>query len=84
MTHDDGSKDRPASRRLPRGIAQTIGGVLFGFDQQVWRNQPPPHELVHHARPDASVPAGDGGRLVVSVPEPSGPDTPAGAPPDRT
>jgi hypothetical protein len=42
--------------------------VLFGFEQQVWRNQPPPHELVHHARPDDPVPAGDGGFLRLELP----------------
>ncbi len=51
-------------------MGQSIGGVLFGFEQQVWRNQPPPHELVHHARPDDKVPAGDGGFLTVELPLP--------------
>ena len=53
-------------RRQPLG--QTIGGVLFGFEQQVFRNAPPPHELVHHARPDASVAAGDGTMLTIGMP----------------
>jgi hypothetical protein len=47
--------------------------VLFGFEQQVWRNVPPPHELVHHARPDDPVPAGDGGFMTLEIPEPLGP-----------
>lgn len=58
---------RPSSRRKPP-VGQSIGGVLFGFEQQVWRNQPPPHELVHHARPDDPVPAGDGGFLTFELP----------------
>jgi hypothetical protein len=49
-------------------LGQTIGGVLFGFEQQVLRNQPPPQELVHHARPDAPVPAGNGVLLRIEMP----------------
>jgi hypothetical protein len=44
--------------------------VLFGFEQQLWRNQPPPHELVRHARPDDPVPAGDGGFMTLGLPRP--------------
>jgi hypothetical protein len=51
-----------------RSTAQTIGGVLFGFEQQVWRTAPPPQELVHHARPDAPVPAADGTMLTIEFP----------------
>jgi hypothetical protein len=54
-------------RRAP--IGQTIGGVLFGFEQQVWRTAPPPHELVHHARPDAPVPAADGSFVTITMPD---------------
>ena len=49
-------------------FGQTIGGVLFGFEQQVLRTTPPPQELVHHARPDAPVPAGDGGVIRIEMP----------------
>ena len=49
-------------------IGQSIGGVLFGFEQQVFRNIPPPHELVHRARPDNPVPAGDGGLVTIELP----------------
>ena len=58
---------RVKRRRRP-SAAQTIGGVLFGFEQQVWRTAPPPQELVHHARPDAPVPAGDGTMLTIELP----------------
>lgn len=58
-----------------RPIGQTIGGVLVGFDEQVWRHRPPADELVHHARPDDPVPAKDGSLLTIELP----PDTP-GAP----
>jgi hypothetical protein len=46
-----------------------MGGVLFGFDQQVWRNAPPPEELVHHARPDGPVAAADGSTLEIRMPD---------------
>ena len=55
-------------------LGQSIGGVLFGFEQQVFRNQPPPHELVHHARPDDPVPAADGGLLTIELPPDVDPD----------
>ena len=59
---------KPRKRNGPTA-AQTMGGVLFGFEQQIWRTAPPPQELVHHARPDASVPAGDGSFLTISMPD---------------
>jgi hypothetical protein len=66
------TEDRtPAAKKKPP-MGQSIGGVLFGFEQQVFRDQPPPHELVHHARPDASVPAGDGTFLTIELPRPDG------------
>jgi hypothetical protein len=49
-------------------MSQSIGGVLFGFEQQVWRNVPPPEEVVHHARLDGPV-AADGSRLVIGMPD---------------
>jgi hypothetical protein len=59
-------------RKQPLG--QSIGGVLFGFEQQIFRNQPPPHELVHHARSDDPVPAGDGGFVTIDLPDDAHPD----------
>jgi hypothetical protein len=58
----------PPRRRRQESIGQTIGGVLFGFEQQVLRTMPPSQELVHHARPDAPIPAGDGSMIHVSMP----------------
>lgn len=63
------SADPPKRRRRHRqSAAQTMGGILFGFEQQVWRTAPPPQELVHHARPDAPVPAGDGSMITIELP----------------
>jgi hypothetical protein len=58
---------KPRKRRRS-STAQTIGGVLFGFEQQVWRTAPPAQELVHHARPDAPLPAGDGTMITIQLP----------------
>ena len=79
--HDADAEEPIAPRPRKRGqsMGQSIGGVLFGFEQQVWRNVPPPHELVHHARPDDPVPAGDGGFMTLEIPEPLGPATSAPA-----
>lgn len=68
------------TKRRKQPLGQTIGGVLFGFEQQVLRNVPPPHELVHHARPDASVPAGDGSIVTIELPADDPDPTPAELP----
>lgn len=83
---EPGRPPKPGKRKQPLG--QSIGGVLFGFEQQVWRNQPPPHELVRHARPDSPVPAGDGTMVTIELPEdapsdPFSPDDPADPEPSR-
>jgi hypothetical protein len=68
--HDDDEavvQPRPKRRKGPTR-AQTMGGVLFGFEQQIWRTAPPAQEMVHHARPDAPVPAGDGSFLTITMP----------------
>ena len=56
------------TRKRRQPVGQTIGGVLFGFEQQVLRTTPPPQELVHHARPDDPVPAGDGSFVTIAMP----------------
>jgi hypothetical protein len=73
------------TKRKKQPLGQTIGGVLFGFEQQVWRRMPPPQELVHHARPDDPVPAGDGGFVTIQMPDeapalPASEDGPADEP----
>ncbi len=56
------------TRKRRDSLGQTIGGVLFGFEQQVLRTTPPAQELVHHARPDDPVPAGDGSFVTFELP----------------
>jgi hypothetical protein len=57
------------SRKKRQSVSQTVGGVLFGFEQQVLRNQPPPEELVHDARPDLPVASADGELLTLELPD---------------
>ena len=56
------------TRKRRDSVGQTIGGILFGFEQQVLRTTPPSRELVHHARPDDPVPAGDGTFVTFELP----------------
>ena len=57
------------SRKKRQSVAQTAGGIMFGFEQQVLRNAPPPEEVVHQARPDLPVAAGDGSFLTLELPD---------------
>ncbi len=56
-------------RKKRQSAGTTIGGILVGFDQQVFRTVPPAVESVHHARPDDPVPTKDGGLVVILLPE---------------
>ena len=66
-----------AKPKKKQPLGQTIGGVLFGFEQQVLRTMPPPQELVHHARPDDPLPAGDGGFVTIEMPDGETPSIPS-------
>jgi hypothetical protein len=49
------------TKRKKRGsTAQTLGGMIVGFDYQVFRTTPPPHELVQKARPVRGTSGEDG------------------------
>ena len=50
-----------------QGIGQTIGGVLVGFDEQVWRRQPPARERVAAVDRLRTVVAPSG--LTIELPE---------------
>ena len=58
-----------ATRKKGPGVGQTIGSVLAGFDQQVFRTTPPPHEQVKKGDRLPAVPAEDGGTLTIELPE---------------
>ena len=53
-------------RRAPTG--QTIGSILVGFDQQIFRTLPPAEELVVKAKPVRSL-SGQAPDLVVVFPD---------------
>ena len=64
---------------------QTIGSILVGFDQQVFRNLPPAQELVEKSRPARGLSGQDDGLEVVfpdDAGEPS--ERPAERDPDDT
>lgn len=54
---------------------QTIGGIIAGFDQQVWRTTPPANELVAKGKPIRPVAAAGGGTITVGLP--GDPDSPS-------
>jgi hypothetical protein len=53
-------------RRTPTG--QTIGSIIVGFDQQIFRTLPPAEELVVKAKPVRGV-SGQAPGLVVVFPD---------------
>jgi hypothetical protein len=57
------------TKRKKRGsTAQTLGGMIVGFDYQVFRTTPPPHELVQKARPVRGTSGEDGTAFEVVFP----------------
>lgn len=52
-------------RKPRRPVGETIGGILVGFDQQIFRDLPPAQELVQQSRPlRGLVGLGDGREIV--------------------
>lgn len=58
-----------ATRKKKFSPGTAIGGALVGFDGQVFRTTPPPHELVRKGDRLPAVPADDGGTLIIELPE---------------
>lgn len=56
-------------RRKGRPIGETLGGIIVGFDQQIFRTLPPPHELVQKGAPVRGVSGDDGGTLELIFPD---------------
>lgn len=69
-------------RRKGRPIGETLGGIIVGFDQQIFRTLPPPHELVQKGAPVRGVTADDGGTLELVFPDDEARTAPADAPDD--
>jgi regulator of ribonuclease activity A len=57
--------------RKKRGglTGETLGGIIAGFDQQIMRTLPPPHELVQKGSPLRGVAGDDAGDLTIALPE---------------
>ena len=53
------------TKKRKRPVGETIGGILVGFDQQIFRDLPPAQELVQQSRPLRGVVGlGDGRDMV--------------------
>jgi len=51
-----------------RPVGETIGGILAGFDQQIMRTTPPPHELVRKGAPIRGLSGESAGDLTLTLP----------------
>jgi len=56
-------------KRKGPGAAQSIGGMLAGFDQQIFRTTPPVQELVAKGQPVRAVSGDDGSGFEVVFPD---------------
>lgn len=65
-------------RRKGRPIGETLGGIIVGFDQQIFRTLPPPHELVQKGAPVRGLTGEDGGTFELVFPEDEAADAAAG------
>ena len=71
-----------SAKRKKGGLSgETLGGMLVGFDQQIMRTLPPPHELVQKGSPVRGL-SGEGDDLIIVLPADAPADpTPAEADP---
>ncbi len=56
------------TKKKGQPIGQTIGGIIVGFDQQIFRTTPPVNELVAKGSPLKPVAAAGGGTMTVGLP----------------
>jgi aldose 1-epimerase len=64
-------------RKKAESVGQSIGGMLVGFDQQIFRSTPPVNEMVAKGDRLAPVAASGGGTMRVGLPgDPSAPGAP--------
>ena len=56
------------AKKKGQSVGQSIGGILVGFDQQIFRTTPPTNELVAKGDRLAPVAASDGGTMRVGLP----------------
>ena len=60
-------------KKKGRPIGETLGGMIVGFDQQIFRTLPPPHELVLKAAPVRGLTGQDDSALEVVFPDDEAP-----------
>ena len=68
-------------RKRRRPVGETIGGIIVGFDQQIFRTTPPVQELIVKGQPVRTVSGQDGSDLQVVFPD-DDEETVEVAPPD--
>ena len=56
------------TKKKGQPLGQTIGGIIVGFDQQIFRTTPPVNELVAKGTPLRAVAASGGGTVTVGMP----------------
>jgi aldose 1-epimerase len=56
------------AKKKGQPLGQTIGGIIVGFDQQIFRTTPPVNELVAKGTPLRAVAAAGGGTVTVGMP----------------
>jgi hypothetical protein len=70
-------------RKKRRPVGETIGGIIVGFDQQIFRTTPPVQELIVKGQPVRGLSGEDGSDLQVVFPA-DDESTPPIAPSDAT
>ena len=56
-------------RKKRRPVGETIGGIIVGFDQQIFRTTPPVQQLIEKGKPVRTVIGQDGSEFKVVFPE---------------
>ena len=59
------------AKKKGQSVGQSIGGIIVGFDQQIFRTTPPVNELVAKGAPLRATAAAGGGTLTVGLPDPA-------------
>lgn len=63
-------------RKRRRPIGETIGGIIVGFDQQIFRTTPPVQELIVKGQPVRGLSGEDGSEFEVVFPDDTEPTPP--------
>lgn len=63
-------------KKRARPMGESIGGILVGFDQQIFRDLPPAHELVQKSTPQRGLYGKDDGLEVIFPEDVASTDTP--------